>query len=194
MNSDDEAWFRQQLGDVQPLKQVPRVALQRDGTSELARRARRRAAVAATGDDNHLSDAPLPLLDAYYPLEYKRAGIQQGVFRRLKQGRYAWEARLDLHGMRLEQARREVFVFVRDARAQDLRSVMIVHGRGHHTAQQGALLKTYVNHWLQDMAEVQAFCSAQPQHGGVGAVYLLLGKSEQAKRANRELFAKGRNL
>jgi hypothetical protein len=39
---------------------------------------------------------------------------------------------------------------------------------------------------------VQAFHSAQVQHGGTGAVYVLLRKSEEKKRENRERFLKGR--
>jgi hypothetical protein len=39
---------------------------------------------------------------------------------------------------------------------------------------------------------VQAFHSAQPRHGGTGAVYVLLRKSERQKQLNRERFLKGR--
>jgi hypothetical protein len=39
---------------------------------------------------------------------------------------------------------------------------------------------------------VQAFHSAQPQHGGTGAVYVLLRKSEEKKQENRERFLRGR--
>jgi hypothetical protein len=53
-------------------------------------------------------------------------------------------------------------------------------------------LKGYVQHWLQELEEVQAFHSAQPVHGGTGAVYVLLRKNLQKKRENRERFLKGR--
>lgn len=42
------------------------------------------------------------------------------------------------------------------------------------------------------MDEVQAFCSAQPHHGGMGAVYVLLGKSERKKQENRDRISRGR--
>ena len=38
------------------------------------------------------------------------------------------------------------------------------------------VLKGYVNQWLRDLEPVQAFHSAQPQHGGTGAVYVLLSR------------------
>ena len=45
---------------------------------------------------------------------------------------------------------------------------------------------------LPDLDEVQAFASAQPQHGGLGAVYVLLGKSEKKKQENRDRLSRGR--
>jgi len=39
---------------------------------------------------------------------------------------------------------------------------------------------------------VQAFHSAQPLHGGTGAVYVLLRKSAEKKRENRLNYMKGR--
>ena len=58
--------------------------------------------------------------------------------------------------------------------------------------EQSAQLKGCVNHWLRELDPVQAFHSAQPHHGGTGAVYVLLRKSEAAKQATREQFSRGR--
>jgi len=69
-----------------------------------------------------------------------------------------------------------------------------VHGKGQSKAQgeQTAVLKGYVNHWLKELDAVQAFHSAQPQHGGTGAIYVLLRKNAEQKRANRLQYLKGR--
>ncbi|MGB0189025.1 MAG: Smr/MutS family protein, partial [Aequoribacter sp.] len=40
----------------------------------------------------------------------------------------------------------------------------------------------------RELDAVQAFHSAQPQHGGTGAVYILLRKNEIQKQVNRERF------
>ena len=156
--------------------------------------ARRAAATAQSNARNFLSTSEIELLDPYYVLEFKREGVQNGVFRRLKQGKYAIEARLDLHKMTVEQARLQVFEFIREAMKADLRTIMIVHGRGHHSESTGAVLKSYVNRWLPEMEEVQGFCSAQPQHGGAGAVYIMLRKSEKKKQENRDRLARGRSV
>jgi DNA-nicking Smr family endonuclease len=75
-----------------------------------------------------------------------------------------------------------------------LRTVLILHGKGQRAPDQerSAVLKGYVNRWLQDLDAVQAFHSAQPHQGGTGAVYVLLRKNAEKKRENRERFMKGR--
>lgn len=178
---------------IRPLQAERRVALNRSPVSGLAVAAARDAAVRdIDGDRNFLALSDIELLDPYYPLEFKRAGVQNGVFRKLKQGKYPMDARLDLHRMTAERAREEVFNFIRDALAYDLRNVMIVTGRGNHNQSAEAVLKSYVNRWLPEFDEVQAYCSAQPQHGGTGAVYIMLKKSERQREQNRIKHTRGR--
>ena len=133
-------------------------------------------------------------LDAWLVLAFKRTGVQNGVFRKLKQGRYEAEATLDLHCMNTEVARREVFEFIEEVYQLGLRSVLLIHGKGGSKSEKerSSILKGCVDHWLRQLEIVQAFHSAQPRHGGTGAVYVLLRKSEEKKRENREKFSKGR--
>ena len=184
--SDDEL-FKQEMAGVKPIKTEARENLKRDSRSPLAIEATRQSATASMGKDNNpLSDAAVDMLDAYYPLEFKRPGVQNGVFRRLKQGRYSQDGRLDLHKMTVEQARKEVFSFILEAVKYDLRMVIIIHGKGQHS--EAPLLKSYLNKWLPELESVLAFCSAQKQHGGLGAVYVMLAKSEARKQENREKY------
>lgn len=187
---DEDKFFAEEMAGVEPLKSELRVALQKGEIPPLSAAARREAAVTEARSLHPLSTAEIPLLDPYYPLEYRRDGVQHGAFRKLKQGRYDIEARLDLHKMTVAQAGQQVFNFIREAMTLDLRTLMIVHGRGNHSQAGGAVLKSYVNDWLPSLPEVQAFCSAQPQHGGVGAVYVMLRKSERKKQQNRDKFSR----
>ena len=84
--------------------------------------------------------------------------------------------------------------FISEASHLGLRTLLIVHGKGHSKAKgdKMAVLKGYVNQWLRELEDVQAFHSAQPQHGGTGAVYVLLRKSAELKRENRLTYLKGR--
>jgi DNA-nicking Smr family endonuclease len=144
--------------------------------------------------DNFLSDDGVPPLDAWYVLDFKRPGIQNGVYRKLRLGQYETEARLDLHRYTVAEARRELWSFFKEARRLGLRTLLITHGKGFGNKEKSGsgVLKGYVNRWLQDIDDVQAFHSAQPQHGGTGSVYVLLRKSDAKKKENRELYTKGR--
>jgi DNA-nicking Smr family endonuclease len=196
MADEESELFFQEVADVVPLKRDKRVPLApgadgRDTSVE----ARRQAAVSAPeADRNLLSDREAEPLDAWYVLEFKRPGVQNGVYRKLRQGRYEQEARLDLHRMTVAVARRELFAFLEQCHELGLRSVLLIHGKGERKAERerSAVLKGHVHVWLQEVAMVQAYHSAQPQHGGTGAVYVLLRKSEEQKRKNRERFMKGR--
>ncbi len=190
---DNDELFLHEMGDVKPINVEKKMISKRAGPSAQVSKARREAATKVLAkDENHLASGDVELLDAYYPLEFKRAGVQHGVFRKLKQGKYPSDGRLDLHRMTIEKARKEVFEFIKQSMQYDLRSLMIIHGKGSHSGEDSALLKSYVNKWLPDMDEVQAFCSAQKQHGGMGAVYVLLRKSDRKKQENRDRINRGR--
>ena len=191
--SDDE-FFQEEMLGVTPLKRDARERLLRkvnEGDGEARR-------LAAEGEPEgplySLVDEGVEPLDAWYVLAFKRPGIQHGVYKKLRQGRYEIDARLDLHRLSVKQARMDVHSFIQDAMQYGLRTVLILHGKGQRKTEQEktAVLKGYVQHWLQELEEVQAFHSAQPVHGGTGAVYVLLRKSLQKKRENRERFLKGR--
>jgi DNA-nicking Smr family endonuclease len=193
--NDDDKLFQDEMTDVVPLKREPRAALSKLSTPDSAIDHRRRAAVAAPERDrNILTEEGIEPLDPWFVLDFKRPGVQNGVFRKLKQGRYEAEARLDLHRMTIARARRELFEFIEASYELGLRSVMLVHGKGESKPdrERSSILKGCANHWLRELEIVQAFHSAQPRHGGTGAAYILLRKSEEKKRENRERFMKGR--
>lgn len=176
---DDDELFMQEMAGVKPLKHQPKVTLKKKATPQAMLAARRIAAQAAVDTDkNPLSDGDVDLLDPYSFIEYKRPGVQNSVFRKLKQGKHEHEASLDLHGLTVVQARDEVFNFIKQSHHYDLRTVTVVHGKGQANKAVQAKLKSYVNRWLPDIVEVLAFCSAQSRHGGVGAVYVLLAKND----------------
>ena len=191
--TDDDNMFFEEMSDVKPLERDARVVISRTNIagkdSSLAHR--RAAAVACPlTDRNILTEDGIAPLDPWFVLEFKRPGIQNGVFRKLRQGRYEAEASLDLHRMTVAIARRELFQFIDDCHQLGLRTVLLIHGKGESPTERGkcSILKGCTDHWLRELATVLAFHSAKPQHGGTGAVYVLLRKSEDRKRENRERF------
>lgn len=197
MGIDRDDLFSEAMSDVEPLKREPRVNVKRGTQGERDPSAARRRQAAERfpeADRNTLTEGDVKPLDPWYVLCFKRPGVQNGVFRKLKQGRYEAQSRLDLHRMTTGRARREIFEFIEECHQLGLRSVLVIHGKGDggESPEQGSILKGCVDLWLRELPVVQAFHSAQPQHGGTGAVYVLLRKSEEKKAENREKFAKGR--
>jgi DNA-nicking Smr family endonuclease len=108
-------------------------------------------------------------------------GIGQGLDRRLlkklRQGFFAVQAHLDLHGKTRAEAHELVDAFIATSRTHGRRCVLIVHGRGRNSKDQIPVLKESLKVWLargRIARSVLAFCSARPSDGGYGAVYVLL--------------------
>ncbi len=114
--------------------------------------------------------------DAAHPLD-RFAGVDRATAERVKRGRYPVEATLDLHGMTQEEAHRALSRFVTASRAAGRRCVLVVTGHGRMS---GGVLKAAVPRWLAEpelRQHVLAIASARPQHGGSGALYVLLRRS-----------------
>ncbi|SMF93626.1 DNA-nicking endonuclease, Smr domain [Methylomagnum ishizawai] len=188
MPPEDFELFRQEMADVEPLS-TPGLALSKPRTAPTPGQDYRREAAqreAGLFDENQL---PTVFVEPLHPeaiLSFKRGGIQNGVFRRLQRGGYDIEAMLDLHGLNVEQARHEVHRFIQDCLRHDVRLALISHGKGRNNKEQRPVLKSFLARWLPMFPEVMAFHSAQRYHGGAGALYLLLRKSERQKHKTRE--------
>jgi len=191
MNNDDDDFFKE-MQDVKPLQREKRVVLNPSKVDKHTIKTRQQAAQSESVSlTDPLVDSAVEQLDANAMLAYQRPGVQHGVYKQLRQGKYSIEARLDLHRMTAEQARLTLYQFVRDCIAHDIRCALITHGKGEGRANP-AVLKSLVAHWLPQIDEVLAFHSAQKHHGGTGATYLLLKKSEKKRLENLELHQKRR--
>ncbi|MDA8360561.1 MAG: Smr/MutS family protein [Gammaproteobacteria bacterium] len=107
-------------------------------------------------------------------LLYFRDGVSKNWLRQVRRGRFAIERELDLHGLTVEQARAALGLFLHEAMRDQRRCVRIIHGKGLRSTARLPVLKGCVNSWLRQRNEVLAFCSARPEDGGTGAVYVLL--------------------
>lgn len=182
---DELTLFLAEMGDIRPLHQDKIVRPRDSGNSEALEARRAAAEKPLDQDPDYFSMEAVPLCDPHDLLAYKKEGVQEGVFKKLRLGHYELQSSLDLHGQSLRQARASLLQFLQDCQRAEVRSVLIRHGRGEHATPK-ALLKSHVSHWLQQWPEVLAFHSAQRQHGGTGALYLLLRKSERQKIETRE--------
>lgn len=182
----DDNLFLQQMQDVKPIKVAPKVALAAPHLDKTNVQKRRQVATTELEKDkNFLSGEYVEPVDPLAILEFKRDGVQNGVYRNLRLGKYQIDARLDLHNMTVEQARAAVFQFVADCMSYDIRCALITHGKSEGR-EKPAQLKSCVAHWLPQLDNVMAFHSAQKRHGASGATYILLRKSEQKKQETWE--------
>lgn len=193
MDPLEEELFASEMAGVQPLPDDGRA--RPAGMTRPSRRltpgqlARQRAAVADSTDPNPLTLGEVPQLSPWDELAWKNAGVQEGVYRKLRLGRYTLQATLDLHRLTVREARDELYRFTRDCVELGLRTVLVAHGRGDRSATP-ARIKSYVARWLEDLPEVLAFHSARREHGSYGATYVLLRKNADRRMDNRERFAR----
>lgn len=184
-DSDELDLFREMMADVSPLQQDKVESRHKHQVSE-AQLARRLAAQTLTeADPDYLSIDHAEMLKPDDMIEFKRDGVQEGVFRKLRLGKYEIQGRLDLHRKTLQQARDEVLNFLKQCQRMDIRTVIIVHGKGERS-NPPALMKSFVASWLTQITDVMGFHSALRQHGGTGALYVMLKKSQERKLDNRE--------
>lgn len=114
----------------------------------------------------------IDLVGAEQTLSHTQSGISEKRFKQLRTGKLPPQAALDLHGMTVEQSRLALGRFITQSQQRGLKSVLVVTGKGRSDS--GPILKNKVNFWLRQTQEVLAFCSALPNDGGTGAMYLLL--------------------
>ena len=117
------------------------------------------------------------LLDTDEALSFRRPGMGPDVLRKLRRGGWSIQRQLDLHGLRREDARDALSVFIREAHKAGLRCVRVVHGKGLGSPGKTPVLKGRVQSWLVQKAEVLAFVQARPAEGGAGALVVLLAQS-----------------
>jgi DNA-nicking Smr family endonuclease len=114
------------------------------------------------------------LLDTDDALSYRRDGIGPDVLRKLRRGEWVIQAEIDLHGLRVDEARAALGAFLRDTVRRGLRCVRVVHGKGLGSKDRTPVLKNKARGWLMQRDEVIAFCQARPAEGGAGALVVLL--------------------
>jgi len=103
--------------------------------------------------------------------------LDSKIFRQLRMGSLSPEAHLDLHGHNALQARDAVIAFIKSNYLSGRRCLLLIPGRGANSPGGLPVLKEEIKSWLtRDPLKrvVLAFCTAQPRHGGAGALYVLL--------------------
>jgi DNA-nicking Smr family endonuclease len=160
-------------------------------------RARRIQTAAKVAKSEVAAAAPRPKairpgrIEVPVPVPPKRTapafGLDGATGERLRRGKIAPEATLDLHGLTQAQAHARLVQFVRTGHERGSRCLLVITGKGSPSRDEGLLrfvmpdrskagiLRMMVPRWLEEMrAIVTGLQSAHQRHGGAGAFYVYL--------------------
>jgi DNA-nicking Smr family endonuclease len=110
-------------------------------------------------------------------------GIDRRQAERFRKGKLPIEGKIDLHGRTQQDAHDDLLAFLKRAHAGGKRTVLVVTGKGM-TGSKTGILRQAVPRWLNEPAFrslVLAFDYAEPQHGGEGALYVLLKRVREKR-------------
>jgi DNA-nicking Smr family endonuclease len=179
---DESALWRAAMQDVRPLKKKG-FERPRPPSDEPAAPAKARSA-SKPGPAPRAAQRPIPQPAApprpHPELEHgKAAGLDRRSAERLRRGRLPIDGRLDLHGMTQAAAAERLAEFIAVAQSAGKRCVLVITGKG---LAGGGILREQVPRWLNqppNRGRVLAFDYAQAQHGGMGALYVLLKRHRE---------------
>jgi DNA-nicking Smr family endonuclease len=135
----------------------------------------------------HIEPAKAPALNIF----------DRKAARKLRQGHFEIEARIDLHGMRQIEAHSALRRFLFSCHSRGLRWVLVITGKGISQrrreeesfgfgySEERGVLKRNVPIWLAEpelRAIVVSYTTAATQHGGEGALYVQLRNPEKLRR------------
>ncbi len=114
--------------------------------------------------------------------------------RKIARGRSEIDARLDLHGLRQQDAYAALRHFLAHCQAEGHRHVLIITGKGGSTEEfserdfyisgQRGVLRRLVPHWLREPSfrrHVVSFTESALKHGGSGALYVTIRKAPRPR-------------
>jgi DNA-nicking Smr family endonuclease len=174
---DDAALFRAAMHDVKPLHR-PRGKLSRAGPINAA------AEAAASPGKASKPGVAATSRGAVTTAISARAnpGIDRRTAERLRKGEIAIDRRIDLHGMTQDDAHATLDRFIAAAWSNGKRMLLVITGKGN-VGTGGGVLRRSVPRWLaagDHAARVLRIETAQPRHGGSGALYVLLRRQRDA--------------
>jgi DNA-nicking Smr family endonuclease len=166
----------QEIGEFRSLTCAPR---HRKTAGEPVRRGPDQEALSVLGE---LASGlrPFHLPDTQEYVEWVNPDYHDTIISKLHGGQFSIQAFLDLHGCAVPEAEQELESFIHESFKKDLRCVKIIHGRGLRSVK-GPRIKDAVIRRLSGRyrRDIIAFVTARQCDGGLGALYVLLGKKRQ---------------
>lgn len=185
---DDASLWQHTARTIDPLKRgKPRVHASLEvpspGTPPRAKPAAPEKSKAASKPETRLPPSPPVKISSPPPI----AEFDRKAARKIRRGNHEIEARIDLHGMRQEEAHTALRAFVQRCVGSGKRWVLVITGKGKPTSaddddspyerRERGVLRRNVPRWLEepDLRQlVVSYTTAAIAHGGEGALYVHL--------------------
>ncbi|CAG9165068.1 Endonuclease MutS2 [Cupriavidus laharis] len=170
---DEANVFRNNVGQVNQLRERNHATLLNPRPAPVPVQTQRndKAVLEASLSDEYDVDM---LLEMDESLSFRRPGIGMDVIRKLRRGEWVPQDKVDLHGLRSDEAREALSEFLRRSVRNGVRCVRVIHGKGIGSPDKLPVLKGKVRRWLVQKEEVIAFVQAREAQGGAGALMVLL--------------------
>lgn len=178
VHDEEQALWREVTRDVKRLR------------AGAKRTSKKRADVPAPAPPTAAAAAPVAKPAVPAPAKPRRAaafGLDGATAERLKRGKVAPDATLDLHGMTQAEAHARLSAFVRRGHELGHRCLLVVTGKGSPAPRdaepkgfvmpersKAGVLKLMVPRWLEEHGVVAGVQNAHQRHGGAGALYVYL--------------------
>ena len=188
-DNDDAALWHHTVRSIRPLKRAkPRVYQSEEQAAAPPRSKSRSETSASPKRQVPTPQQPPPAASRPAP---PIADFDRKKVKRLRSGRAGIEARIDLHGMRQDEAHAALRAFLHRAHGRGYRMVLVITGKGKMADRSRdepfdmtqdrdrGVLKRNVPRWLEEpdlRALVVSYTSAAIMHGGEGALYVHLRK------------------
>ncbi|MCZ6763791.1 MAG: Smr/MutS family protein [Alphaproteobacteria bacterium] len=173
--TEDAELFHRVLADVTPLKK------HKDIAQEKPQPLKPPAKKIATPPARSVKQAAKPSMPHDLVLG-ETAGVDRRTADRFRRGRMAIEGRLDLHGLIQDEAHDALRGFIAGATSAGQRCVIVITGKGR-VSEGGGVLRREVPKWLNQAGcreNILSVARAKPEHGGDGALYVLLKRRRNA--------------
>ena len=155
--------------------------------------------VAAAATLNGVKAPEQPALTKHKPLSLPPSSpFDPRMSKKISRGRLEIDARLDLHGLRQQDAYIVLRRFLTRCQAEGLRHVLIITGKGGASedgadgdfwkSEERGVLRRLVPHWLSEPSfrlQVVSFTESALKHGGSGALYVTIRKGPRHVRHSK---------
>ena len=105
-----------------------------------------------------------------------KTGVDKKTINKIKKGSFTINAKLDLHGCRLNEAEKLLKIFILEKFSKNEQNLLIISGKGKNGK---GVIKSSIPNWLEKpplSEKVYVFSKAQNKDGGEGAYFVRLRK------------------